>query len=410
MAGEWPWVLVLDGLDEVAAPTVREALLQHIADFLTDAADADADLMIVATTRPQGYDQELPPAHYEHLELRPLSSREAVRYAERLAAVRHAGDPHLEAQVVARLRQAADDPLTARLMRSPLQVTIMSILLERRVRAPKDRHGLFEAYYHTIYEREVAKPGTVGQLLEQQRGHVNALHEWVGLLLQIRAEHAGDADALLPNQDLHRLASQRLLAEGYADADADDLATQLVTAATTRLVLLVPRTVDAVGFEVRSLQEFMAASALVADDDHSVLQRLRQLAPSAHWHNTWLLAVGRVFAQREHLRDPIVTLLEDIDTADLLALLVLPGAQLAVGILDDAIAAQAPRYQRLFAKRVLALIESPLPTDTTRRLADTLLEVCQADSQSRLMVDQTLDRMVASSAPAAIGAMTILAR
>jgi hypothetical protein len=407
---EWPWVLVLDGLDEVVAPMVREALLQHIADFLTDAADADADLMIVATTRPQGYAQELPTAHYEHLELRPLSSREAVRYAERLAAVRHAGDPHLEAQVVARLTQAADDPRTARLMRSPLQVTIMSILLERRVRAPKDRHGLFEAYYHTIYEREVAKPGMVGQLLEQQRGHVNALHERVGLLLQIRAEHAGDADALLPNQDLHRLASQRLLAEGYADADADDLATQLVTAATTRLVLLVPRTVDAVGFEVRSLQEFMAASALVADDDRSVLQRLRQLAPSAHWHNTWLLAAGRVFAQREHLRDLIVTLLEDIDTADLLALLVLPGAQVAVAILDDAIAAQTPRYQRLFAKRALALIEFPLPTDTTRRLADTLLEICQADSQTRLMIDQTLDRMVASSAPAAISAITILAR
>jgi hypothetical protein len=406
---EWPWVLVLDGLDEVAAPTVREALLQHIADFLTDAADADADLMIVATTRPQGYAQELPTAHYEHLELRPLSSREAVRYAERLAAVRHVGDAHLEAQVVARLTQAADDPLTARLMRSPLQVTIMSILLERRVRAPKDRHGLFEAYYHTIYEREVAKPGTVGQLLEQQRGHVNALHERVGLLLQIRAEHAGDADALLPNQDLHRLASQRLLVEGYADADADDLATQLVTAATTRLVLLVPRTVDAVGFEIRSLQEFMAASALVADDDSSVL-RLRQLAPSAHWHNTWLLAAGRVFAQREHLRDPIVTLLEDIDTADLLALLVLPGAQLAVAILDDAIAAQTPRYQRLFAKRALALIEFPLPTDTTKRLADTFLEICQADSQTRLMIDQTLDRMVASDAPAAICAITILAR
>jgi hypothetical protein len=48
---EWPWALVLDGLDEVAAPTVREALLQHVSDFLTDAADADADLMVVVLSQ-----------------------------------------------------------------------------------------------------------------------------------------------------------------------------------------------------------------------------------------------------------------------------------------------------------------------------------------------------------------------
>jgi hypothetical protein len=198
--GSYPWVLVLDGLDEVAAPTVREALLQHVNDFLTEAAAVDADLMVVATTRPQGYAQEFSPAHYEHLELLPLDQHQATVYARRLAAVRHAGDPDTEAQVIARVAQAAEEPVTARLMRSPLQVTIMSILLERRVRAPQDRHSLFDAYYQTIYEREIAKSRAIGDLLERQRRNVDWLHDQVGLLLQRRAEHAGDAEALLPTR------------------------------------------------------------------------------------------------------------------------------------------------------------------------------------------------------------------
>jgi hypothetical protein len=412
----WPWLIVLDGLDEVAAPTVRADLLRHVSDFLADAAAVDADLMVVATTRPQGYAAEFPAAHYEHLELRPVNRREAMSYGRRLAAVRHAGDPDMQALVLARLAQAAEEPITARLMQSPLQITIISILLERRARAPQDRHSLFDAYYQTIYEREVGKPATVGlgQLLDTQRGNIDTLHEQVGLLLQIRAERGGDAEAFLPKQDLHDLALQRLHDEGYPDDQAEALAGRLVKAATDRLVLLVPLTADAVGFEVRSLQEFMAARALVAAEPAMVVERLRRLAASAHWRNTWLLAAGRVFARHEHLRDRLVTLLQEVDTESLLAMLVLPGARLAIDILDDDIAAQAPRYRRLFAKRALELLEfAPefAVEAVTQRLADTLLEVCQADPQIRGMVDQALQRaLVAKTVPATVSAMAVLAQ
>jgi hypothetical protein len=40
---EWPWLLVLDGLDEVADPKVRELTLTRISDFYIDAA-AEEDL------------------------------------------------------------------------------------------------------------------------------------------------------------------------------------------------------------------------------------------------------------------------------------------------------------------------------------------------------------------------------
>jgi hypothetical protein len=171
--------------------------------------------------------------------------------------------------------------------------------------------------------------------------------------------------------------------------------------------LLVPLTADAVGFEVRSLQEFMAARALLRGDSTAVLERLKRLAPSSHWRNTWLLAAGRAFTHHEHLRDPIVTLLEDVDTDSLLNMLVLPGAQLAMDILNDDIAAQAPRYRLLFAKRALELLDYP-PDAASSRLGDTLRGVCEAHPPTRLMVENAVDRALATRGPSSVAAVMVL--
>jgi len=256
---EWPWLLALDGLDEVASPHAREHVLRFISEFLVDAADMDADVLVVATTRPQGYAQELDTGDYEHIDLLPLSSRQAVQYARRLADARHATDPDAKTQLLERVNLAVQEDLTSRLMQTPLQVTIMSLLLERYVRAPQSRHGLFDAYYQTIYDREMGRAGFLGGLLEQHRTDIDHLHERIGLLLQHRAEEEGDADAAIPARELHRLVVARLAQQGQPEDRIEGLAGHIVRAATDRLVLVVPKGVDQVGFEVRSLQEFMAA-------------------------------------------------------------------------------------------------------------------------------------------------------
>jgi hypothetical protein len=63
-------------------------------------------------------------------------------------------------------------------------------------------------------------------------------------------------------------------------------------------VLLVPVLHDDIGFEVRSLREFMAARSLTSGPDDRVRERLSVLAPSAHWRNTWLFAAGRLPADQ----------------------------------------------------------------------------------------------------------------
>ncbi len=115
---EWPWLVVLDGLDEVADPDIREATLTAVRNFLVDAAQAEADLLVIATTRPQGYRGELNPAYYQQLTLQPMQAGRSLDYAEHLAQLQYTDDPEMHELLVRRLRTAAAEPLTARLMRT----------------------------------------------------------------------------------------------------------------------------------------------------------------------------------------------------------------------------------------------------------------------------------------------------
>ncbi|GAA4620459.1 hypothetical protein GCM10023196_004540 [Actinoallomurus vinaceus] len=403
----WPWLLVLDGLDEVTVPSVREKMMNNVTDFLIEAAACDADLLVVGTTRPQGYGEEFTSGQFKHLTLRHLNTTEAMNYATRLANVRHEQDDETRDTVLDRVREAMGEPLTQRLMRTPLQVTIMSLLLERRRRAPQDRHALFEAYYNVLYDREVNKGTSISRLLDEQRTNVDYLHEHIGLHLQIRAEHAGEADPSLPLDELKAMAIYRLTAHEFDRDKADLLADQLVKAATDRLVQLVPRAPGNVGFEIRSLQELMAARALTSGADATVIKRLGELAPSAHWRNTWLFAASRVFARSEHLHDSIITLLEKLDTETPFQMLALPGARLAVEMIDEDIAANVPVYRRLLAKRVLELLRFS-PSRDIAQISRVLFHVAESHIPAQAMIDRALDDAIAGSGIPAISANLVL--
>jgi hypothetical protein len=382
----WPWLL-LDGLDEVPAMAARDRLVQRLHDFLTESAVADADLVIVGTTRPQGYSGEFAPEEFTHLHLDWLTAEEAVTHARLVTAARLPDDQELQIAVVERARAAAKESLTARLMRTPLQVTIMSLLLEKRARPPQDRHGLFEAYYDTIYAREAAKTGFLAVLLDDRRGDIHAVHEAAGLQPQILAETAGDAEAVLSRAQLRDLVVQRLVAEGNDQVDTARLVEQITAATMDRLVLLTPQGREGVGFEVRSLQEYMAARALVGRSDDEVIEALRITARSAHWRNTWLLAGGRIFTQ-ERLRQRLLDLLEHLDTADDLSVVIPPGPELASDLLDDDIAARSPLFRRRLLLRALRILELP-PGDGTTLLS--VLEDLGGDETLRPHIKQAFD-------------------
>lgn len=254
----------------------------------------------------------------------------------------------------------------ARLMKTPLQVLIMTLILERLGNLPPDRFQLFWRYYETVYDRESAKNTTLASLLTQHRGSITQLHEAVGLALQVRAETSTDARALLPVAELGSLAEARLLELGHeVGAEVATLAGKIVTAATQRLVLLVPAENNTVTFEVRSLQELMAARALSNRTDDEVRARLHITAPSPHWRNTWVFAAGRLFSEGpDHRRDLVAEVIETADKRPGWPGWLCPvGPELAADLLDDGLAATAPKWQRRLVDVALRSLAKAVPQD-----------------------------------------------
>ncbi|MFJ5229639.1 NACHT domain-containing protein [Kitasatospora sp. NPDC088391] len=391
----WPCFLVLDGLDEVSAPETREEVMAAIERFLLHMRELDADLLVLATTRPQGYRDEFHIGDFEPLVLSPLTADAATHYAERLADARHADDPEMREAVVERFAEAAQQPATARLMSTPLQVTIMSLLVERRTRMPQNRYELFESYYATIYAREVDKPGETGRLLAEHRGHIDWMHQYVGLTLQSRATLDGELDSVMPEEELHERALDRLVGETEDPALARKLTSTLFAAATERLVLLVAPDAGRTGFEVRSLQEFMAAKALISGPEDEILPRLQRLAASPAWNNTWLLAAAGLFSHRPHLRDGVLAVLRALDTESRAAMTLRPGAYLAADLLGDDFATAHPRHHRLLVGHAVEVLEGP-PGPQCGTWAAGVGRAAQQSAAGREIVERALKRALRS--------------
>lgn len=396
---KWPTLVVLDGLDEVSSATVRAEVSSRVADFMTEMAAAQADVLVLCTSRPIGYEDD-DRVGYERLNLLALTTDDATRYARRLLASRFQDNPERQDQTLQRLEESAKNGDTAKVMTTPLQVTILTLILEQRTRAPASRWALFSTYYDTIFARECNKTGPLGALLEKHRDQVNEIHQRSALTIHCRAEQAGEAESVLPVEEVERIARKVLDDDGYSAADADPLIGQLLRLARERLVLMVPRQ-DGIAFEVRSLAEFFAARALMAGEDAA--DKLEALTPSAHWRHTWLLAAGNIFSDRRGLRDAVVARLNWIDQTSWANRLVMPGGLLAIDALSDGFAAHAPRYERQLALSAMRLLNGPIGPHVTR-LAETLAPLMSQSVEMKATIDRDVEARIAQENPGAVRA------
>ncbi|RYF30536.1 MAG: hypothetical protein EOO38_32305, partial [Cytophagaceae bacterium] len=160
----YPWLLILDGLDEVPRSANRALVIRKITEFSDEIFNSQADVFQVVFTRPQGYNDDLSKDDYAKLSLSFLGAEDAVRYANALALTQIIQETQ-RVRVINRLLDALKTPATSRLLISPLQVAIMLALLDKKGEVPTDRWSLFDGYYHVIVDRERAKPGPVSEII-----------------------------------------------------------------------------------------------------------------------------------------------------------------------------------------------------------------------------------------------------
>jgi hypothetical protein len=397
----WPWFLVLDGLDEVTEPAVRKRLIERVVEFVTTADAEDCDVFVVLTTRPVGYAEDIAPTQFERIDLDYLQPHDAVRYGTLATTVRLRGDQDRIEKVVERLTKAAEDEALRNLLRTPLQVLILTIILGSTGQLAPDRFNLFWGYYDTVYRRERDKPQVGFQrILRDQGQQIQQLHEHVGYELQVRSEAGARSYAALTHQELEGLTWQVLHEAGFEPSGADTgLLADILRAATQRLVLISPRGEQGYGFDVRSLQELMAAKHLTAAPLDVVSARLRTAAPSPHWRNTWLFAAGSLFATPQpHQHQALVELVESIDrdAPGRLGGIVPIGPRLALDLVDDGMTRALPRWRDRLVTRALRVLHESAPPDLPAiarvlvRFADT------GDEQRRIVADGLRDALGAS--------------
>jgi hypothetical protein len=354
----YPWVVFIDGLDEVPASSNRTEVVRAIKEFLVDASTAGGDVSIVATTRPQGYANEFHVDTYAHVQLAPLDVATALKCAHALLEVRFAGAHATVARVMSRLEKASEDDGTLRLFTSPLQVTILTILLEKLGKAPGDRWRLFSAYYEIILSREQEKSGGLSELLQRYESDIAAIHRIVGYELQQRSSETGETSSALTREEFEDITRKRFSAQGHDEEAVDALMSDFTQLLTDRLVFLTYGTADKLGFELRSLQEFMAAEHVINFAEPDVPEELYKLSCSSHWRNVVLFAVGGIFAKKEHLRAEVTLLCATLNRDREPDTGVLVGSDLAADILADGSCASIPKYARDLAYTAAEMVSA----------------------------------------------------
>ncbi|SOC52910.1 hypothetical protein SAMN05660748_4237 [Blastococcus aggregatus] len=400
----WPSFIVLDGLDEVTEPSVRQTLVADIEAFVGDAESKDCDLLVMVTTRPTGYADEMNPTIFERINLTDLTIDDALQYGRLVTRVRVPNDETRRNGIIALLEEAARQEALKHLLRTPLQTLIMSIIAESSRRFSPSRFALFWGYYKVIEQREQNKELGYSRLLRDYAPQVLDLHLRVGLLLHERAETTTGSDAILTPEGLRDMAWQVLNDAGYEPSNKDrPLLDRILSAATHRLVLLTPQPGGGYGYDVRSLQELMAAYALTTGTLELAIPRLRRIGASPHWRNTLLFAAGRYFSEPQpHQKNAVTSLVLTLDenASDRLGAIFPVGPNVAIEVIDDGMASE-PRYLHPLMTHALKAIHEPegfspdiyarmlmsaaTASETVRRLiADGLREALSGTSVSRM--------------------------
>jgi nucleoside-triphosphatase THEP1 len=329
-----PVLLILDGLDEVSEKKLRARVLSNINSFAAQVVDVfKGDLRIVATTRPYGYSEEFDPRHYLHLSLDNLSEKKTLEYA-RLWTIAREPNPKDRDRISTTFQACLKDRVVGVLTQTPLQVTILLVIIRAGGTPPKQREELFERYMDIIYQREIKRRP---ELLTTDRELIYGLHKFIAYVLHKRAEK--DITAALMDISEFKQKVQEYLAHTAPLLEGEQLErkmNQIIAEASQRLVLIESPQAGKIGFGLTTIREFFAAAHLVdtAKDTRERDLRFRAIATHPHWRNVALFFAGRVGRTLPGEAPSMIDVCRLIDT-DRADRYLKRGAKLVAEIVDD---------------------------------------------------------------------------
>ena len=393
----WPSLLIFDGLDEVIEPELSQQMISCIYEFLTRAEQSDADIQVIATSRPTSYKDQYSPELFWHLELQPLSPAKATEYAANWTHIKEPSQDERK-RLLKTLEAHLNEQHTSGLLQTPLQVTIILLIIKLKGDPPHQREELFQKYWDIILDREKTKLEG-GALLRTSAQKLFDLHARLGYVLHRNAA-SKNTRSLLSIDEFEKLVIDFLQAKDSRKtvADIQTDASQLIAEARTRLVLIIEPTKGLFGFELRSLQEFFAAVYLVQTpiDTNQRFARLKAIVPAEHWHNVALFAAGRIankmLGEAANLLEKVCRPLDREDSGTYLR----PGARFALDMATDAVFTEDPNLQYSAVECALSIVSRGMIDQDLDYLHTTLLKL---PSENRALILKPLLQEKLASAP-----------
>jgi len=322
----------------------------------------NADVFLVASTRVQGYQDEFAEDCVAVRFLTPLSRARALKYVRTYASVRYnAVHPENTDRIVKEIEETATQSLTDQLLSTPLQATFLITVIAAKGSPGSNRWSLFKSYYDTIYDRELQKAvPSCSNVLRDHQQLVFRLHQIVGFWLQYLGESNPSGATNLAENVFRRVVDRLLTEKKYVGDELKQCSESLVYAARERLIFLTSRVAGELAFEVRSLQEFMAAECLMTGESRLIPQRLKEISGCFYWRNTIIFAANKCYtdSSAEQFIDTICRLPELLNTEAIgYGVAFQPGAELALDLVHSGAAESDPRSTRSLTALALQRID-----------------------------------------------------
>ncbi|NET24344.1 NACHT domain-containing protein [Okeania sp. SIO1I7] len=305
-------LLILDGLDEISDGRLQQQMVEEIYTFLDWAEDIKVDLKVVVTSRPNMYKQQFDPQIFRHLRLLELIPYQVTEYALKWVKTREIDDGE-QIRIIDILQECGQDERISKLLTTPLQVTIILLIIKNGGRPPGERETLFNEYWNTILKREKSKDKN---LIKSDDQILLNVHSYLGYLLHKYASpNTSDTSNInaqsLLTQDEFRAAIKKVLRENddySSKKDINNKIEEFVKDAQDRLVLIVEPQPGLFGFEIRSFQEFFAAVYLFRKGNKfENLKEKIAAVDSEHWRYVCLFLAGRIVRELGDDSEKILT-------------------------------------------------------------------------------------------------------
>ncbi len=313
---ELAWIFFFDGLDEVPESSNRNEVLKQINIFIsTELREAECDCMIIGTTRAQGYNHDFGKEKYTHLEIADFLKEDCKKYIRKLFSVMEERTEQRETYIRI-MMEALEDEITGRLMETPLQATIIAILVKSGGRPPHERYSLFRQYYDTVIRREKQKD--IVTTLNDHTDWLEEIHHLLGYRLQRESEEEGN-----PSAEIRKIQLQEII-RTYVEENWDEFyeigherekkEQEILLIITQRICFLSENREDCYSFSLRSIQEYFAGTFLVkGTSDQDAMDHIRGIAYSSYWRNVLLFALGYIELERKSLEPEIGSLCEQMN-------------------------------------------------------------------------------------------------